>query len=183
MRRFEINGQRRKSALATVGQLLLMLTLSINFAHSENGKTAQPINISITTVLGDNQEFRAGDEISFLLSLNHDAYVILLYQEATGGLVQIFPVTKENSGRVKAGDFQPFPPRQQGIRLVVGAPFGQEQVWAFASDTSFPAALRAPLPRLKTEQQSRLTSLREFVTEQSGLFGEASLTLKTFPAH
>jgi len=97
------------------------------------------IHVTITTHLGDEQHFREGDEISLLLSLDHDAYILLVYQDAGGNLVKLFPVRKNDNGRVPAGDFMPFPRRTDGLRLVVAPPFGEEQVWAFAAAEAFPA--------------------------------------------
>jgi len=156
--------------------LLLALGMHANPAYCD-----QPgaIEVSITTSLGDDQSFRAGDELSLLLSLDRDAFVILLYQDAAGELVQIFPGADTDGGRVTAGDFQPFPPRNLGLRLVVAAPFGQERLWAFASETPFPAELLKPLPREKTAQRARLDRLRQWIDEHRATSAVDSLTLRT----
>ncbi len=38
------------------------------------------ININITTHLGDHQTFMEGDVISFFLSLDKDAYLLVIYE-------------------------------------------------------------------------------------------------------
>jgi Domain of unknown function (DUF4384) len=96
------------------------------------------INVTITTHLGDDQHFQAGDEISLLLNLDRDAYLLLVYRDASGNLVKLFPVRKNDNGWVPAGDFIPFPRRADRLRLIVSPPFGEEQVWAFAAAEAFP---------------------------------------------
>ncbi len=48
-----------------------------------------PIEVGLTTHLGDRQSFVDGDRISFLLSLERDAYVYLFYRDADKNLLQL----------------------------------------------------------------------------------------------
>ena len=99
-----------------------------------------PINVAITTHLGDAQKFRKGDEISLLLSLDRDAYVLLIYRDAAGRLTRLLPLPGTTDQHMATGAFLPFPDRQAGLRLTVTPPFGQEAVWVFAASTPFPLA-------------------------------------------
>lgn len=123
--------------LAFISLPFVSLQLGNSVFAAEAPTEATSIRVSITTHLGDGQRFQAGDEISLLVSLNQDAYLLLVYQDADGNLVKLFPVRKNDTGWVKAGDFMPFPRREDGLRLVVSPPFGEEQIWAFAAAEVF----------------------------------------------
>ena len=51
----------------------------------------ETITVEITTHLGDQQAFVEGDVISFLLSLDRDAYVYLFYEDASASNLSDFP--------------------------------------------------------------------------------------------
>jgi len=150
---------------------LSALHLSGSTIATEITSETTAIHVTITTHLGDEQHFREGDEISLLLNLNHNAYVLLVYQDAKGNLIKLFPVRKNDNGWVHAGDFIPFPRRTDGLRLVVAPPFGEERVWAFAAAKAFPAQPLLDIPNIKA-LRTRL--------QQSGIFySEAHTRLKT----
>jgi len=97
-------------------------------------------NVDITTHLGDGQRFREGDEISLLLSLDRDAYVLLIYRDAAGRLSRLLPLPGKTDQHMAAGAFLPFPDKQAGLRLTVTPPFGREAAWLFAAGIPFPLA-------------------------------------------
>jgi len=150
---------------------LIVLYLSGAVIATEAPPETAAIHISITTHLGDEQHFREGDEISLLLNLDRDAYVLLVYQDAAGKLIQLFPNRKNDSGRIPAGNFIPFPRRADGLRLVVAPPFGEEQVWAFAAAETFPARPLLNVPDINTLR----TRLRRFGV----VYSETYTLLKT----
>ena len=95
----------------------------------------QAINLEITSYLGDGQTFTEGDEISFMLSLDQPAYIYLFYQDATNQLTQILPNPKQPENYYQPGQFIPVPDPKAGFKFIVQAPFGEEKLWAFASDS------------------------------------------------
>jgi len=131
------------------------------------------IHVTITTHLGDNQHFQTGDEISLLLNLDRDAYLLLVYRDASGNLVKLFPVRKNDNGWMRAGDFIPFPRRTDGLRLIVAPPFGEEQVWAFAAAEAFPSD---PLKHTKN-----IKDLRNRLQNSGVSFNAAFTQLTTHP--
>jgi len=96
------------------------------------------INAEITTHLGDKANFIKGDEIHFLLSLSQKSHVLLLYQDANQQLWQLFPNRLRSETTLPPGDFMSFPTREDGIKIVVGPPYGREQVLLYASDLPLP---------------------------------------------
>ena len=101
---------------------------------------AAPINVAVTTHLGDAQRFRQGDELSLLLSLDRAAYVLLIYRDAAGRLSRLLPLPGKTDQHMTAGAFLPFPDKQTGLHLTVTPPFGRETVWFFAAGSPFPLA-------------------------------------------
>jgi hypothetical protein len=140
-----------------------LLALYVGAAGADDA----PLRIDITTHLGDRQEFQHGDRVQFLLDLNRDAYVLLIYQDAAGALTQLVPNNVEPSGFYKAARYLRIPDRRVPFEFVVGPPYGTETVWAFGSDT--------PLPELPgTPLSNGLKRLNIEMEEVTTLLGEAS---------
>ena len=96
-------------------------------------KTTPLLSIEITTHLGDQQTFIEGDEIQFLVSLNRDAYLTAIFQDAGGNLWQVYPNQYTPSGKLAAGEYLSLPQNTENYRFVTTAPFGTETLYAFAS--------------------------------------------------
>lgn len=107
-------------------------------AYSKDNTQTKPINIDITTHLGDVQSFQQGDTISFLLSLDTDAHVLVIYENADGQLVQLLPNKVSQKSIWKAGLFITLPDSDAGFIFKIQPPFGKEKLWAFAMDVSLP---------------------------------------------
>jgi len=102
------------------------------FANSEF-KKAKIINIEITTHLGDKQTFVEGDSVNFLINLDTDSYLTVVYQDARGQLIQLLP-NKKQENFYKAGFFISVPNTSSKSQFKIQAPYGEEIVWVFASD-------------------------------------------------
>ncbi len=137
-----------KSKLTATLFALLLVYAGAGFAATDES----PLRIGITTHLGDHQEFQQGDRVQFLLDLNRDAYVLLIYQDASGALTQLVPNAIEKNGFYKAARYLSIPDARIPFEFVVGPPFGTETVWAFGSNAPFPelhgATLKNGLKRL-----------------------------------
>lgn len=115
--------------------LLLCLYSSFSIAtDSTTEKILQPIGIQATTHLGDHQTFRKNDVISFLLSLDRDAYITAIYVDANNNLYQIIPNSLQQDNFYKANLFIPIPPNNAAYSFKVEPPYGEETLWVFASD-------------------------------------------------
>lgn len=118
--------------------LILLFVINLSFANNSNKlKNGQlkKINIEITSHLGDKQAFVMGDVIRFLINLDVDAYVTVIYQTADGQLVQLLPNQKEKNTLTKAGLFISVPDENAAYQFTIQPPYGKEQVWVFASDS------------------------------------------------
>lgn len=151
-----------------------------NGQASLSRQAGQRIHIDITTHLGDHQTFQEGDTISFLISLDRDAYLLVIYEDALGNLLQIVPNKRMAAQRYEAGLFITIPAPDSGFRFTVQEPFGKERLWAFASDTPSPEIpgkyLNNGLKRLKSDIP---TIKRQFLEHPKSGFGEASLIIRT----
>jgi len=99
-------------------------------------KKLDAIPVELTTHLGDKQQFIRGDEIQFLLSLGSDAYIYMYYIDAKNHITQILPNSNQQSNHYSAGYFLTIPEYKDGYRFIISEPFGEENIWIFASDES-----------------------------------------------
>ncbi len=115
---------------------LIFVTLFCATTQAQNTDASKPdaVNLEITTHLGDQQIFVDHDVISFFINLDKAAYLYAFYQDATGQLFQIMPGPALIDNYFEPGFYIPFPPPNAAFQFVVQAPFGEEQLWVFASD-------------------------------------------------
>ena len=141
-----------------------------------------PITLEITTHLGDNQNFVSGDTISFFVSMDRDAYLLIIYQNAKKELIQILPNTYNKKSFYKKGNFFQIPDEKKPFNFKISAPFGREKIMAFASSRSFPnlkgVTTKSGLKLLQGNLESVLKKLRKN-DRRRGAYGEASLKLST----
>jgi len=144
------------------------------------------INIGITSHLGDKQTYKEGDVISFYLSLDRDAFVIIIYQDATGNLTQIIPNELSRNNFYLAGDFFNVPNAESPFKFVINKPFGTEYLWAFANDKALPTLkgkkLKNGFIALKTSMKKIKEILDKFGKESNGYFGQTSTSITTIAA-
>lgn len=108
---------------------------SLNNA-SLNQQKLQPVALQLTTHLGDQQAFVAGDEIQFLLSLDRSAFIYMYYIDADNHISQILPNQNHQNNYYSAGYYQAVPASDIPYRFTINKPFGKETIWVIASDQS-----------------------------------------------
>lgn len=167
-----INGLIRGIVIACTA-----VTFNIATATADELK---PIAIDITTSLGDAQTFREGDLISFLLTLERDAWITAVYIDAEQHRLQLIPNATESSSFYKADLFIPIPPADAPYRFRVQPPFGTETLWVFASDTG---PVRLPgriLDNGLILLDENIDSIRKRIRSASKeWFGEAKVSIET----
>ncbi len=107
-----------------------------NSAGTSENTELTTIPLELTTHLGDQQLFIEGDEIQFLLSIGKDAYVYMIYIDASEKITQILPNPNQRSHFYSAGYFLTIPEYENLYRFTITEPFGKETIWVFASDQS-----------------------------------------------
>lgn len=183
MNKFFINCTERVFSTTTwlaVGiAVVAVITAPLAAAEDDN----RHINIEITTHLGDQQTFEAGDQISFLVTLDRDAYLLMIYEDANHNLVQVIPNRHRNNNFYKNGLFIAVPNRDDPFRFVVKPPFGQETLWVFASSRPLPTLAGTTLANgLKALSQSLATIKTRLRNSTSTVpYGEAKTTIITKP--
>ncbi|VAW68581.1 hypothetical protein MNBD_GAMMA09-3211 [hydrothermal vent metagenome] len=161
-------------------RLILSCLLMFSVVAAAEKNTLQSINIEITSHLGDQQQFQQNDVLSFLLSLDKDAYVYVIYEDALQQLVQIIPNNIQQSHFYKAGFFISVPAENSAFQFIVQPPFGKETLWVFATDSASVTLAGqfqpAGLKRLKAD----IKSIRKQIKQQSKqIWGEAFFSLVT----
>ena len=120
--------------------LLIFTLLAMGGCTAKNSTTQienfEVIPVELTTYLGTKQQFISGDEIQFLLSLGSDAFIYMYYIDADKKITQILPNNDQPSNHYSAGYFLTIPEYEDGYHFVVSEPFGEENIWIFASDRS-----------------------------------------------
>ncbi len=168
---------RRLITRSSVGSLLGLLMLSSAVAAELDS-----IDVKITTHLGDHQSFVDGDSISFFLSLDRDAYIYLIYQDANSSLLQLVPNQRMPGNFFKAGLFMPVPSVQQPFQFTVSPPFGEERLYAFATDNGIFKLSGVETASGLILLDADVDQLNEiFKRGSTTAFGRSELLLKTLP--
>ena len=167
-------------------RLWLLLPFALLFAGcavSTEPTGPAPLEVSITTHLGDAQVFRDGDPLSFFISLSGDAHVLILYEDASGVVSQLVPNPRLRSNFVRAGDFISMPPPDAPFTLRVSAPFGAETVWLIASEKPLPglpnSARADGVVRIRGDVAAIRKNLQQHASRNRIRYGEASVSITT----
>lgn len=174
------NGSSNINPISTSSTIELAAATITNQPKADPG---QSIQLEITTHLGDNQTFRKGDVVSFLMSLDTDAYVLILYQDARRHLYQIVPNEKSHNSYFKAGLFIQIPEQSAEYEFSIQPPYGTETLYAFASGKPLPRfkgrVLTGGISRLKMRLSQIKKKIRSHVKKLSASYGETTLQIKT----
>ncbi len=105
----------------------------------------------LSILLTDTEErsvYEVGSKPIIQARLNGDGYLYCYYQDASGGIAQIFPNRFQASAAVGGGRLVSVPPSPETFEIVLGAPNSLETVQCHASRSDLgprlPAALRVP---------------------------------------
>jgi hypothetical protein len=146
-----------------------------------------PLDVSITTHLGDAQTFRDGDPLSFFISLGSDAHVLMLYEDASGAVIQLLPNADFQTTLVPAGEFISMPPPDAPFTLRVAAPFGAEKVWLIASEKPLPGLpsrrVANGVPHVDGDVATIRETLQAHALSNRSRYGEASVRIVTQPSY
>ena len=136
--------------------------------------------LDITTHLGDQQTFQRGDTLSLLVTMNQDAHLLIIYQDAKNNFIQILPSQHIPTSFYKAGFYFPIPNSQHLFRLTIRPPFGHEYVWAFATQHTPPSLSGRKLNNGFRLLEGNMKQIREqLISKANSLLGEAHVEIIT----
>ncbi len=115
---------------------VVLFLFTIFLVACGGGLKKERVQVEITSFLGDNQSFVAGDAMQFLINLSVDSHLYLFYENAGGQVTQLIPSVIQPQAKSAKGDFVSFPPESGGFDLEVSAPFGEEKLWIAACQKS-----------------------------------------------
>jgi len=113
--------------------LISLLLLAVN-----KSVLSAEYNASITTHLGNNKTFHAGDKFSLLISLSETSSALIIYETAENDLIQIFPNYNLSETLLPSGEYYPLTWNKDVMWFTVSAPFGTERIWLFTATKPFP---------------------------------------------
>lgn len=161
-------------------KLFFVLAVFIFAAHNLQATEQKKINIDVTTHLGDVDHFQEGDSLFFLISLDSDAYITVIYQNAKAELIQLLPNQNQQKTFYKSGLFLKLPDAGSAFSFKIQAPFGRETLWVFASDLPSPELKGRYLDDGLKKLVGKMASIRKILASHpKSAYGEASLVLFT----
>lgn len=140
------------------------------------------IRLDVAPHLGDGQVYAEGEMIRYFLSADRDCQLLLIYQDAAGQLIQIFPNEMNRNAAFRSGSFVEFPRKNDPFEFAVTPPFGIERVYAFSTMRPFPqlpGEERGGLRFLKGPLNTIIRTLRDFGHGQGLEYGESVTTIVT----
>ena len=148
----------------------------------ENEKSGDDLKVNLWVNRPDGV-YHDGDTLSVFLSVNKEAYVEIVYVDASGRSLIIFPNTYEWNNRLSAGRVYEIPDAESVGVLKVEPPFGREIIKAYASGTPFPIPNGTKFRGLVV-----LNSIKDFQSATRGIglvskgYSESSIVISTFAA-
>jgi len=135
--------------------------------------------VELSTSRGEGKaSYRIGQQISFLVRVNRDAFVYLFDLDSNGDAALLYPAFEIAGKQLPAGQLLLLPDDGMPYELEVTHPPGKDLVWAVASQTQL------DLPGELTGDWARAEVLMERVRRMgttSGAYAEAQLVLYTAP--
>jgi len=103
-----------------------------------------PLTVAVWT---EKKEYHAGEEVRIFLKGNKDFYARVVYQDASGKLLQLLPNPHRLKSFFKGGKELAIPEQTDGFKLAVEPPFGKEEIIVYASS--------APLGEVAVENSGK----------------------------
>jgi len=107
-----------------------MIGLSKKSQNALEGDPAAPLAVKIWT---DRKEYKDGEKIRIYLKGNKPFYGKVIYRQADGSLVQLLPNPYRDQDYFNGGTVYELPSGEDRFDMEVTAPFGSENVTAYAS--------------------------------------------------
>ncbi len=146
--------------------------------RDDNPISRNGLGLELSTTHGEGRAvYAAGERIRFVLRANRNAHLYLINRDSSGRAAMLYPLPGAPTEPLRAGEPLILPDDGLPYELVVQPPFGQEQVWAVASEKPL------ELPPMSHEQWQNFIAIRKNLREQhpNSSYAEAALNLVTQP--
>ncbi|MDZ4820340.1 MAG: DUF4384 domain-containing protein [Planctomycetota bacterium] len=128
--------------------------------------------------------YRDGDSMRVLVTSEVDAYVYVLYKQADGKILQIFPNSAQPTSHVLAKKTFSIPATESLFRWKVGAPFGKEAIKVIASKDPIEALSAKELQKqqfnpVNTDVQKQ--AIKDIAQTETKKWSESIVEITTAP--
>jgi hypothetical protein len=145
---------------------LVLLAASASMARSQQTEETKPENVPQTEpaffvhadVDRHDRVYREGEPLFITTICEQDAYLYVIYKQADGKSMLVYPNSKQKNNFVKARQIVQVPAGDDLFRWKVGAPYGKETIFVIAA--------KQPLEGLE-DPQLREKRFNELTSEQS----------------
>lgn len=131
---------------------------------------------------GNGAVYRKGEKITIYARASEDVYLYLIYHDAAGNDILVFPNARQQNNRILGGTIYQIPDARDTFDLTAGKPFGPEIVKAVISKSlleDLPGTVQSSgLKVLSTSLKTVLSQWRASST-QSLAYAESSCVLTT----
>ena len=146
-----------------------------------------PLTVSVWT---EKKEYLQDEEIQIFIKGNKDFYAKIVYEDASGNLLQLLPNQYRKDNLFKANEVYSIPDREDNFVLKVQPPFGAEKITIYASNSllgetpvePFGDSIYSVQKELQKDYSRRTRGVRISKNEQNSPtaeFYEANCTLIT----
>lgn len=167
--------------------------IQTDLALLEDNTQNKKLKIVVWTDKGDGGVYRENERLIVYLKANQDCYVKLVYHDAAGNNILIYPNQyTEKNALIKANTVYTIGGDDDGskFRFEISAPFGTELIKAFASTRPIPDLERTSLQELdnglfliRKDTKSILQTFKQSLLKDSpDEFAESSVSLTTVKA-
>lgn len=119
--------------------------LPANFARfsqvNELGNIEAPkddLKVDVWTDRGNGAIYKRGDKLTVFVRASHDCYLYLIYHDADGNDILIYPNARQANNRILGGVIYQIPDARDTFDFKVQAPFGSELIKAVVADVALP---------------------------------------------
>jgi hypothetical protein len=162
--------------------------IQADLALLRDDKASSDLKVVVWTDRGDGGVYKEKEKLLIYVKANKDSYVKVIYHDALGNNIQIFP--NERSGRqekIAANTVYTIGGENSKFEFVVSEPFGTELIKAFASTEPFDEFDKGDIEPtgnglfvLKRNTKDMLSQVKGIqINKKGALFSESSVSLTT----
>jgi hypothetical protein len=136
----------------------------------------EDLQVEVWVDRGDGAIYRAGEKVAIFVRATQDSYLYLIYHDAGGNDVLIYPNARQANNRILGGVIYQIPDARDSFDFAVQEPFGSELLKAVVAKETLPELPGKILPNglklLAGSYKDNLVRLRE-LTMQARMLGYA----------